>query len=350
LKRMPLGRHVPRRSSSAPVSAGRRARRAATLAATVAVCAAVFPAGEAAATPAAPTSNPSLSATLAKANVLSEQIDKLSQQYDALKIQVAQARSEAAISRQNASRDDQILGQDQTTIGAIAVENYMTGGMNPALQLFQAPSPQSFLDRASIMTQIERENGAKVSLVAAAETAAQRALAAAAQEEQSARSLSGAMAAKVAVIQKKENFFNSKAFDQAQAIFQRTGKYPITPGEIPGDSLDVRALKIAMTRIGDDYVWGAAGPSTFDCSGLVVWAYMQLGISLEHFTGDQWNEIEHVSRSELKPGDLMFFYGIDHVGFYVTPTLMLDAPTFDQKVQIQDTPWADYNGGGPVIG
>jgi peptidoglycan DL-endopeptidase CwlO len=350
VKRMPLGRHVPRHSSSASASAGKRARRAATLAATVAVCAAVFPAGEAGAAPAAPASNPSLSAILAKANALSEQIDQLSEQYDGLKIQLAQARSEAAIAKENASRDYQLLGQDQTSIGAIAVENYMTGGINPTLQLLQASSPQSLLNRASMMTQIERENGAKVSLVAAAETAAQRALAAAAQEEQIARSLSGAMAAKVAVIQKKENFFNSKAFEQAQAIFQRTGKYPITAGEIPGDSLDVRALKIAMTRIGYPYVWGAAGPTAFDCSGLVVWAYAQLGVSLEHFTGDLWNEIEHVSRSELKPGDLMFFYGIDHVGFYVTPTLMLDAPTFGQKVQIQDTPWPDYNGGGPVIG
>lgn len=350
MKRMPFGRHVPRHSSSASASAGRRVRWGATLAATVAVGAVVFPVAQAGAAPAAVAGHPGLNAILAKANALSEQIDQLSQQYDGLKIQLAQARSEAAIARQDAKRDDQILGQDQTSIGAIAVENYMTGGINPALQLLQASSPQSLLNRASIMTQIEHENGAKVSLVAAAETAAQRAVAAAGQEEQQARTLAGSMAAKVAVIQKKEDFFNSKAFQQAEAIFQATGKYPISPSQIPGDSLDVRALKIAMTRIGDPYVWAQAGPHEFDCSGLVVWAYAQLGISLEHFTGDLWNEIEHVSRSELQPGDLLFFYGIDHVGFYVTGNLMLDAPTFGQDVQIQTIPWASYNGGGAVIG
>jgi peptidoglycan DL-endopeptidase CwlO len=325
-------------------------RRAATLAGLLAVCAAAFPAATAGATPAARAGQPGLQAVLAKANALSEQIDALSEQYDGLKIQLAEARSEAAIAKENAKRDEQIFGQDQTSIGSIAVENYMTGGINPALQLLQASSPQSLLDRASIMAQIEHENGAKVSIVAAAEAAAQRAIAAAAQQQKLAKTLASAMAAKVAAIQNKENFFNSEAFQQAEAIFQQTGKYPITPAQIPGDSLGVRALKIAMEVIGDPYSWGAAGPKAFDCSGLVVWAYGHLGITLEHFTGDLWNEVEHVSRSELQPGDLVFFYpGIEHVGLYVNKNLMLDAPTFGQDVQIQAIPWADYDGGGAVI-
>ena len=336
MKRMPLGRRVRRPSSPAPASAVRRARRAATLAATVAVCAAVLPAAEAGAAPASPASHPGLNAILAKAKALSEQIDKLSEQYDGLKIQLAQARSEAAIAKENAKRYQEILGQDSSSIGAIAAENYMTGGMNPALELLQSSSPQSLLDRASIMTQIEHENGAKVSLVAAAESAAQRAVAAAAQQQQRARMLAAAMAAKVAVIQKKENFFNSKAFKQAEAIYQQTGKYPISASQIPGDSVGVQALKFALTKVGDPYVWGAAGPSAFDCSGLVVWAYAQIGISLMHFTGDLWNEGEHVSRSELEPGDLVFFFAdLGHVGIYVGNGLMVDAPTTGQVVKVQ---------------
>ena len=349
MKRVPRGRHVPRRSSWAAASATRRVRWGVTLAAVVAACAAVFPATQAGAVPAGPAGHRGLNAILAEANALSEQIDHLSEQYDALKIQLGQARATAAIARENAKRDEQILGQDQNSIGAIAVENYMTGGINPALQLLQASSPQGLLNRASIMAQLEHENGVKISFVAAADTAAQRSIAAAAQEQQNAKTLAATMAAKVAEIQKKENFFNGEAFQRAEAIFQQTGKYPISPSQIAGDSLGVQALKIAMTAIGDPYVWGAAGPKAFDCSGLVVWAYAHLGITLLHFTGDQWNEIEHVSRSELKPGDLMFFYGIDHVGFYINQNLMLDAPTFGQDVQVQAIPWGSYDGGGPVI-
>ena len=351
MKRMPPGRRVPRHSSSAPASGGRRAWRAATLVATAAVCAAVLPAAEAGAAPASPAGHPGLNAILAKASALSEQIDKLSEQYDGLKIQLAQARSEAAIAKEDAKRDEQLLGQDQGSIGAIAVENYMTGGINPALELLQTSSPQSLLDKASIMTQIEHENGAKVSLVAAAETAAQRAVAAAAQQQQRAKSLAAVMAAKVAVIQKTENFFNSKAYQEAEAIFQQTGKYPISASQIPGDSIGVQALKAALTRRGYPYVWGAAGPTAFDCSGLVVWAYAQVGISLMHYTGDLWNEGEHVSRSELAPGDLVFFFAdLGHVGIYIGNGLMVDAPTFGQDVQVQPVFWNAYVGAVRILG
>jgi peptidoglycan DL-endopeptidase CwlO len=354
VKRMPHGRHVARHSvrpvpSATPPPAARAARRTAVLVGVAAVCAAVLPAGIAGAAPAAhAANNPTLQATLAKANALSEQIDNLSEQYDGLKIQLSQAKSEAAIARENAARDEQLLGSAQISLGAIAVENYMTGGMNPAMQLLETSSPQTLLNRASIMTQIQHENGAKVSLVAAAEIASQRAQAAAAQQQERAKQLAAQMAAKVGQIQKKEDFFNSQAFQQAEAIFQKTGSYPnIT---VAGDSVGVQALRYALTRIGDPYVWGAAGPSSFDCSGLVVWAYAQIGISLEHFTGDLWNEGEHISRSELEPGDLVFFYpDIGHVGIYVGDGMMVDAPTFGQDVQVQPVMWNVYVGAVRIV-
>jgi len=313
------------------------------------MCAAILPAGVAGATPAAHASGtPSLNAVLAKANALSQQIDILSEQYDGLKIQLQQAQSEAKIAKEDAARDEQALAQDQAYIGAIAVEGYMSGGINPSMQLLETSSPQNLLNRASIMTQLQQQNGAKVSLVAAAESAAKRAEAAAAQQEQRAKTLASTMAAKVSQIQTKENFFNSEAFQQAAAIFTKTGQYPdIHP---QGRSIGVQALRFALTRLGDPYVWGAAGPSAFDCSGLVMWAYAQVGISLLHYTGDQWNEGEHISRSELQPGDLVFFFAdISHVGMYIGNGLMIDAPTFGQPVQVQPVFWSAYVGAVRIV-
>jgi peptidoglycan DL-endopeptidase CwlO len=372
---MPHSRHVPRHSTSGSTSVGphlaeqpatgraaasnagarnttaRRtvAGRTAVLAGAVAVCATVLPVGIAGATSAAPASGtPTLSATLARANALSQQIDSLSEQYDGLKIQLQQAQDEARIAKEDAIRDEQALAQDQADIGAIAVEGYMSAGVNPSMQLLETSSPQNLLNRASIMTQIERENGAKVNLVAAAETAAKRALAATAQQQQHAKTLAAAMAAKVNEIQKKENFFNSQAFQQAAAIFAKTGKYPYIQPQ--GRSIGVQALRYALTKLGDPYVWGAAGPGSFDCSGLVMWAYAQVGISLMHFTGDQWNEGQHVSRSELQPGDLVFFYqDIGHVGLYIGNGLMVDAPTFGQPVQVQPVMWDVYVGAVRIV-
>jgi len=319
------------------------------LAGATAVVAALLPVGIAGAAPAAHTSGtPSLDAILAKANALSQQINSLSEQYDALRIQLQQAQAQAKIAAENATRDKLILAQDQSYIGAIAVEGYMTGGMDPSIQLLETDSPQNLLNRASIMTQLAQQNGVKVSLVAAAESAALRDKAAAAQQQQRAKTLSREMAAKVTLIQKKENFFNSQAFQQAAAIFQKTGHYPYIQPQ--GRSIGVQALRFALTRLGDPYVWGAAGPSAFDCSGLVMWAYAQVGISLMHFTGDQWNEGQHISRSELQPGDLVFFFpDIGHVGLYLGNGLMVDAPTFGQPVQVQPVFWANYVGAVRIV-
>jgi peptidoglycan DL-endopeptidase CwlO len=346
-----MARRTMARRTTARLTMARRtaAGRAAALLGAAAICAALLPGGVASATSATPRSGtPSLTATLAKANALSQQIDSLSQQYDGLKIQLQQAQAEAALAKEDAVRDERLLAQDQSYIGAIAVEGYMTGGMNPSMQLLETSSPQNLLNRASIMTQLEQQNGAKVSLVAAAEAAAVRAQAAAAQQQQRAKTLAATMAAKVSEIQQKEDFFNSQAFQQAAAIFQQTGQYPNIHPE--GDSVGVQALKWALTKLGDPYVWGAAGPSAFDCSGLVMWAYAQVGISLMHFTGDQWNEGEHVSRSELEPGDLVFFYpDIGHVGLYVGNGLMVDAPTFGQPVQVQPVFWSAYVGAVRIV-
>jgi peptidoglycan DL-endopeptidase CwlO len=349
VKHMPHDRHVAPQWSAPPpaISRGASWRRAAVLASTVAVCATILPLGAADAKPA--SGNPSLKATLAEANKLSQQIDSLSQQYDSLKIQLQQARADVVIAKEDVARDLRLLARDQSAVGAIAVEGYMTEGMNPALELLQSSSPQSLLNRASMMTQIERENGAKLKLVQDAATAAQRAQVAAAQEQQRAKALSGQLARKVAAIQKKESFFNSQAYKQAEAIFQRTGQYPNfrIPG---GNSVGVQALRFALTRRGYPYVWGAAGPYAFDCSGLVVWAYAKIGISLLHYTGDLWNEGEHISRSELQPGDLVFFFAdLGHVGIYLGNGLMVDAPTFGQPVQVQPVFWFAYAGAVRII-
>jgi peptidoglycan DL-endopeptidase CwlO len=343
--RMPHGRHVPRLSTSSSTTV----RRIAALLGSAAICAAVLPGGVASAATATPgSSNPSLDATLAKANALSQQIDSLSQQYDGLKIQLQQAQAEAALAKLDAARDQRLLAQDQSYISAIAIEGYMSGGMDPAMQLLETSSPQNLLNRASIMTQLEQENGTKVSLVAAANTAALRAQGAAAQQQRRAKALAAEMASKVNQIQQRENFFNSQAFQQAASIYQQTGTYPnIHP---TGDSVGVQALKWALTKVGDPYVWGAAGPSAFDCSGLVMWAYAQVGISLMHFTGDQWNEGEHISRSELEPGDLVFFFpSISHVGLYIGNGLMVDAPTFGIPVHVEPVFWSSFVGAVRIV-
>jgi cell wall-associated NlpC family hydrolase len=91
---------------------------------------------------------------------------------------------------------------------------------------------------------------------------------------------------------------------------------------------------IAMRYLGVPYVWGGASPSGFDCSGLVMYAYAQMGISLPHYTGAQWNVGVPVSRSDLQPGDLVFFDGLGHVGIYIGGGQFIHAPHTGDVVKI----------------
>jgi cell wall-associated NlpC family hydrolase len=89
-----------------------------------------------------------------------------------------------------------------------------------------------------------------------------------------------------------------------------------------------------MRYIGTPYVWGGASPAGFDCSGLVYWAYGRLGIALPHSSYALYDQGRRVARSRMKPGDLLFFSGLGHVGIYVGRGRMVHAPHSGSRVQV----------------
>jgi cell wall-associated NlpC family hydrolase len=111
---------------------------------------------------------------------------------------------------------------------------------------------------------------------------------------------------------------------------------------------------IAMRYLGTPYVWGGASPGGFDCSGLVMYVYAQVGISLPHYTGAQWNVGVPVSRSDLQPGDLVFFDGLGHVGIYIGGGQFIHAPHTGDVVKISSLgeSWysATYVGARRILG
>ena len=95
------------------------------------------------------------------------------------------------------------------------------------------------------------------------------------------------------------------------------------------------AVDTAMAQRGKPYVWAAAGPGSFDCSGLTAYAYHAAGISLPHSSALQATMGQAVSRANLQPGDLVFFYSpISHVGIYIGNGQMVHAPTSGDVVKV----------------
>ncbi|HEX5540652.1 MAG TPA: NlpC/P60 family protein [Micromonospora sp.] len=95
------------------------------------------------------------------------------------------------------------------------------------------------------------------------------------------------------------------------------------------------AIQVACAQVGKPYVWGASGPNSFDCSGLLQYAWGQAGVSLTHYTGAQWNQGRRISASERRPGDSVFFKAdLSHVGMYLGNGLMVHAPRAGKPVQV----------------
>jgi peptidoglycan DL-endopeptidase CwlO len=287
---------------------------------------------------------PSLTSLVAQAKQLEFQINSLSEQYDGLRIQLSHAQQDAQVASRAAARNAVALAGGQQAVARLAAENYMSAGLNPALQALTAGDPEQFLGQASMMTELDQSRGEVVSGLSSQENQDLRDQQTADQQLAAVRALQAQMSTKKQAIQAEIDQVNSSAMKQAMAIFTQTGQYPdIT---IPtANTVGAQALQEALTRRGDPYVWGAAGPDQFDCSGLVVWAFAQEGIALPHYTGDQWNSGVHVARADLEPGDLVFFFpDISHVGIYVGNGLMVDAPDFGAVVRVEPVFWSDYVG------
>ena len=323
-------------------TAARSWRAAGATAGAATALALLLPGGISSADTRAPS--PTLSSLVAQARQLTTAINSLSEQYDGLRVQLSSARTEATQAEQAAANDAAALQVSQAAVSRLAAASYENAGYDPTLEILTASNAAQFLNQASIMQQLDQENGTRVNQLKAAQAADKRARETAQQQIANVTALESAMNAKTRAIQSEIDKVNSAAMTQAMAIFNQTGQYPdiAIPG---GSSVGAVALRAALTRRGYPYVWGAAGPTAFDCSGLVMWAYEQEGIQLDHYTGDQWNEGEHISRSQLQPGDLVFFFAdISHVGLYIGNGLMVDAPSFGQDVMVQPIDWSIFVG------
>lgn len=341
-------KYVPSGPRKAPRRSGRAWGRAATVIGVAALFSLVLPGGIGGAAPGQPA--PSLKDLVARARLLSNEINSLNEQYNGLRIQLDQARTEAKVAAQTYVQDLSQLGAGKLAVGQLAAQSYMNGGLATSLELLTTSTPETLISRAAFMQVLQQENGDQVSSIAQGVAAAQRARKSAEQQTKRAKQLTAEMASKRRQAQSKINILNSTVFKKAMQVFNQTGSYPNI--SIPtANTIGAQALRWALSRRGSPYVWGAAGPGAFDCSGLVLWAYAKVGISLPHFTGDQWNMGVHVARADLQPGDLVFFYpDIGHVGLYIGNGLMVDAPNFGETVQVEPVMWDVYVGAVRIVG
>ncbi|WP_037606126.1 C40 family peptidase [Streptacidiphilus rugosus] len=287
---------------------------------------------------AAPT--PTTGQLKAQLDQLNNESDHAVQVYDQVEEQVQGQQQKAALLQDEIARRQAKVNLLMDDVSRIAQSQYAEGAVDPTVQLMLSSDPSEFLDKASAMNQVTSSQVGELDALRSEERTLTKeksqAEAALQALDASVRQAAAAKAAADAKVKETQKLLNSLTAKQLSAVTgggngivggHGYGSTANLGNSQPGDSIEAAAFKAAQTRIGDPYLRGGTGPSQFDCSGLMQWAYAQAGYHLGRTTYDQINYGTAVnSTADLQVGDLVFFNGAEHVGMYAGNGIILHAP------------------------
>jgi cell wall-associated NlpC family hydrolase len=320
---------------------------------------------------------------------LYDQAEVASEDYNEARLEVADAQRRLNAVKSRIAREERALSAIRDDISVFAAASYRNGGIDTGIELLLSDDPAAFLERSASLDQVSRGQGAALRRAAvsqqrlaqdraalAGEVAALKAIETKAADakaridakvaeakavvdrleaaeraryeaQQAARAAAAARASREAIRRVAQ-----AAADESSS---RSRSSDSSSEAVPsaGSGRASIAVAAARSKVGSRYVWGGSGPNVFDCSGLTSWAWSRAGVSLPHQSRAQYSATSRVSKSQLRPGDLVFFYSpISHVGIYVGGGLMVHASNPRTGVRVDSISsgyWAGaYVGGGRV--
>ncbi|MBY8886235.1 C40 family peptidase [Streptomyces sp. PTM05] len=283
---------------------------------------------------------PSVSDVKSQVDSLNQQAEQATEKYDGAQEKQSQLQQQVNDLQNKVAREQASLNKLADNFGELASAQYRTGGIDPSLQLFLSSDPDSYLDKATMLDQLSGTQADELKQIEAQKRVLdqERAEASAklAQLDSTRKALQQNKQDVQNKLSKAQNLLNTLTASQRASIENGGSVSDPSLGDSKAASARAQAaLDAAKTRIGDPYVYGATGPGSFDCSGLTQWAYAQAGISLPRTSQEQEDVGQHLTESELQPGDLVIMYGGDHVGLYAGNGIILHAPHTGASVRYE---------------
>jgi peptidoglycan DL-endopeptidase CwlO len=283
---------------------------------------------------------------------VNREAEALTEEWHAAKDTLAARQQElttlqAAVDPAKAALEAAVVDEEQyrQEIDSVALSTFESGNLDQLNALLASRSPQEFLDQMSAIETLASEYKDKLDeLLAKVDDTAQKRVEADAAVSRAQAAADEAAKAEEDVENRKRDA--EKRIDEAQRLLdrlspqqrrQRNGPNLTGPSVIAGTGIGVQAAKAAVEMLGKPYRYGAEGPNSFDCSGLTSWAFQQVGVTLPRSSSQQARVGTPVSRDQLRPGDLVFFYQpVSHVGIYVGNNMMINAPQTGDVVKYSD--------------
>ncbi|MEI5009843.1 NlpC/P60 family protein [Streptomyces sp. NPDC087659] len=316
-----------RRPSASGFNRGARVTLLSAAAATAAAALGTAPAG------ADPSAGPA--ATRAKVDRLYEQAEKATEQYNEAGERADELRAQVDRAQDRAARGQEAINRMRDTLGSVAGAQYRSGGVDPALALLLSGDPDTYLERAAVLDRL----GDREATVLRDLGRAQRRLGQ--ERSEAARKLAELEHTRTALARHKRTVEAKLATAERllaslpaaeRAAYDRAsrsgrGVPDLSGGAGPSSARAAAAVAAAQSAVGRPYVWGANGPSGFDCSGLTQWSYAQAGVGLPRTSQAQRYAGQQVPLSQARPGDLVTYRSdASHVAMYVGNGQVVHAP------------------------
>lgn len=289
-------------------------------------------------------------------STMSQRLEIVTEQYNAARVKLARRTHDAVVARAQLKRLQRQVHTLQGRVKKVAISAYQNGHLNSFSSFVSSSSPQTFLDQLSTLDVIQQKQTSVLTGLSTAKKQAVEVSNKATAAETDARRTATKLAeqkhtilGQVGELKKLRSQLSTKELrawqaqqaaqtrEAARQIPQQTQDDPPTKSSPPPSTSATGkaaiAVKAAEAELGKPYSWGAAGPDSFDCSGLMLWSWAKAGVSLPHSSSDQYNVGTHIAESDLQPGDLVFYYSpIHHVAMYVGHGMVIQAPDFGVPV------------------
>lgn len=292
---------------------------------------------------------PDIKDVQAKVDTLLQQAEQASENYDATRIQIQQLKGSLKNLQADRTRQDQQLSSVRDQLRASVLSQYESTSASVLGQVVTSDDPQTFL--AGLNTLSSYDNVQRSLMSAYSTQVAALGLRTSATQEQ----LDQVTALQQQLAESKQEFttrladakklLGSLQAEQRQEILSRGSDVRTSDLNIQASGRAAAAVKYAMAQVGKAYVYGAAGPNAFDCSGLTMRAWGAAGVSLPHSSAAQFSMGPHIAESDLQPGDLVFYYSpISHVGMYIGNGLIVNAENPGVGVTVTSLHSMPYSG------
>ena len=294
---------------------------------------------------------PDIQDVQARVDRLYHEAEQASERYNDARLELQDLTSDLDSLKADQDRQDDELATVQHQLQDSVVRQYEGQSLSAVGQVVVSDDPESFLAQLSTMSAFNDMQSQLFDDYATELKALNIRSSATAKRTDEVAATEKQLAAEKATVDKnlaeaKDLLDDLKAEEREAIVSRGEVRTTTTPtADVPASGRAAAAISYAMAQVGKAYVYGAAGPSAFDCSGLTMMAWAQAGVALPHSSSAQYSSGPHVAESDLQPGDLVFYYSpISHVGMYIGNGMIVNAENPGSGIRVSSLHAMPYVG------